>query len=109
MGAKQTKIVVTREQMLYVKNLATLLKAVREYPYINKRTTLFFDAADAFMEALRKKRSEAEVRHCAKMVDVCFKKWQHAAFGAAIIPARYHMTQTVDYAWPTIPTTPLTK
>ena len=108
MGAKQTKIVVTREQLLYVQNLAALLKAVREYPYVNKRTTLFFDAADAFMDALRRKRSEAEVRHYAKMVDVCFKKWQHTAFGAAIIPARYHMTQTVEYAWPTVPTVGLT-
>ena len=107
MGAKQTKIVVTREQLLYVQNLAALLKAVREYPYVNKRTTLFFDAADAFMDALRKKHSEAEVRHCAKMVDVCFRKWQHTAFGVAIIPARYHMTQTVEYAWPAVPTAAL--
>ena len=108
MGAKQTKIVVTREQLLYVQNLAALLKAVRKYPYVNKRTTLFFDAADAFMDALRRKRSEAEVRHYAKMVDVCFKKWQHTAFGAAIIPARYHMTQTMEFAWPTVPTVGLT-
>ena len=104
MGAKPTKIVVTREQMLYVRNLAALLKAVREYPYVNKRTTLFFDAADAFMAALKEKRSEEDVRYCAKMVDICFRKWQHAAFGVAIIPARYHMTQTMVYAWPAVPT-----
>ncbi len=108
MGAKQTKIVVTREQMLYVQNLAKLLKAVREYPYVNKRTTLFFDAADAFMAALKAKKSQAEVRLCAKMVDICFQKWQHAAFGVAIIPAHYHMTQTADYAWPAVPTASLT-
>ncbi len=105
MGAKQTKIIVSREQMVYVQNLAKLLKAVREYPYVNKRTTLFFDAADAFMTALKEKKSQAEVRACAKMVDICFQKWQKAAFGMAIIPARYHMTQTADYAWPAVPVT----
>jgi hypothetical protein len=104
MGAKTSKIILTAEQAAYVRALIPLLKAVRAYPYFNRRTPLFFDACDAFLKSIRDCEDAAAIRHNARMVDVTFHKWQRKAFGGAIIPAQYHMMQPVNYAWPAVPT-----
>jgi hypothetical protein len=109
MGARASKIVLTVEQAAYVKALVPLLKAVREYPYVNRKTPLFFDACDSFFEAIKRRRPIEEIRHWAKMVDFAFHKWQKDAFGCAIIPAKYHMLHRADYVWPAVPTGPVAR
>ena len=101
MGASTSKLILTAEQAAYVRALIPLLKAVREYPYVNRRTPLFFDACDAFLKSIRDRAEPEEVRYGAKLVDVCFHKWQKEAFGCAIIPAKYHMMHNADMAWAT--------
>jgi hypothetical protein len=100
MGAQTSKLVLTVEQAAYVRALLPLIKAVHSYPYINKRTPLFFDACDAFLKSIRERAEPAEIRYGAKLVDVCFHKWQKEAFGCAIIPAPYHMLNRAEHAWP---------
>ena len=102
MGAKTSKFILTAEQVSYVRNLLPLLKAVQEYPYKNRKTALFFDACDTFLNAISDRVPAEDIRYYAKMVDMSFDKWQHEAFGCAIIPAKYHMLQRADYAWPSI-------
>lgn len=103
MGIRTSKLILTVEQAAYVRALIPLLKAVREYPYVNRRTTLFFDACDAFLKSIRDGAAPEEIRYGAKLVDVCFDKWQHAAFGCAIIPAKFVMLHRANMAWPSVP------
>lgn len=99
MGARTSKLVLTAEQAAYVRGLIPLLKAVREYPYVNRRTPLFFDACDTFLKSIRDGAPTEDIRYGAKLVDVCFDKWQHAAFGCAIIPAKFVMLHRAEYVW----------
>lgn len=100
MGATASKIKLTPEQVEYLRNIVRLLKAVKSYPYINKRTGAFFDAAALFLNCINERRGPAELQMAARLVDAAFYKWQREAFGQAIIPADYHMYQPLLIAWP---------
>lgn len=100
MGATPSKVKLTPEQVTYLRNIVRLLKAVKNYPYINKRVTPFFEAAALFLNCINERRTHVELYVAARLVDVAFYRWQREAFGAAIIPADYHMYQPIELAWP---------
>jgi hypothetical protein len=100
MGATPSKVALSPEQITYLRNIVRLAKAVKNYPYMNKKTAPFFDAAGHFIDCINERRGPAELQIAARLVDAAFYRWQREAFGAAIIPADYHMYQPIELAWP---------